>query len=245
LTVAVGMLFCLLVAAAPAAGEKPDDVRNFLEEGYAALAATIDGPSSPAQVKKTAALIAAAFDIDYFCYRIATESWPQLSPARRDRLRGAVAHALAGDIRAYVGEAAAEGPPRLRFVSNVKTGRLPSGEKAAVYLERQRDLSWEVRGAGSGVAGYRLLRYELEGKGKNIPLVFAIGRYPDGRWLVTDIFSRGDGLAERLRKRGRAILKKYSLPYLVAEFSESGVVILEDWSAGAAGGMPPGWGWRK
>lgn len=205
----------------------------------------MDGPPTPDRVRKTDALIAAAFDVDYFCYRMAAESWPGLSPARRDRLRGAVAHALAEDIRAFIGQASSEGPPRLRFVSNVKSGRLPSGETAAVYLERQLNLAWEARGSGSGAVEYRLLRYELEGRGGESHLVFAVGCYPDGRWLVTDIFYRGDGLAEGLRQRGRAILKKYSLPYLVAEFSGSGVVILEDWSAGTAGGMPPGWRWKK
>jgi hypothetical protein len=239
-----GVLLLFPAATPLAAAERLGEAREFLEKKYARLTSAIAGPSSPAAKKRAADLIATAFDIDYFCFRITPESWPRMPPALRERLRGAVAFALEEEIRTFIGEPAGQGLPQLRFVSTVTAGRLPSGDDVSVYLERQNDLSWKIRGAGSGTVDYRLLRYELEGDREKKPLVFAVGRYPGG-WQVTDVFSRSIGLAGVLREKGRPILQKYSLAYLIAEFSQSDVVILEDWSAGPEGALPPEWRWKK
>jgi hypothetical protein len=194
---------------------------------------------------EVADLIRETFDLDHFSYGILPERLPEFSAAERRDFQEALSVALSKAIPAFIRGGRGEGIPTLEFVSRKTAGRLPIGTEAAIILQREKNRSWRMRGARKKPASHILLRYDLKGPVTARPLFFALESYPDGSFKVTDIFSSGEGLVNQYSARARSVLQRYSLPYLLAELRESGSVLLEDWSEGETGGIPPQWRSRK
>jgi hypothetical protein len=239
----------LLTAGTPTADDGVTGrAREFLEGEYSRLASMLQKEASGEAANAgadVADLIRKTFDLDLFSYGIIPERLPEFSEAERKDFQEALSVALSKEIPAFIRGGGGEGIPSLEFVSRKTTGHLPIGTEAAIIIQRERDRSWRMRGARKGAPSHILLRYALKGPVTTRPLFFALASYPDGSFKVTDIFSSGEGLVKQYSAQARSILQRYSLPYLLAELRESGNVLLEDWSEGQVGGIPPQWRSRQ
>lgn len=218
--------------------------RKFLETEYGRLASMLEREPSDGEGKTVAAvadLIRKTFDLDLFAYGILPERLPEFSEAERKEFQEALSVSLAKAIPAFIRGGGGEGIPSLEFVSRKTSGPLPVGTEAAVILQRERDRSWRMRRARKEVPVHILLRYALKGEASTRPLFFALERYPDGSFKVTDVFSSGVGLVNQYSTQARSTLQRYSLPYLLTELKDSDHLLLEDWSEGRKGDIPPRW----
>lgn len=247
--VAAVVSLLLLTAGAPTADDGVTGrAREFLESEYSRLASMLQKEASGESENvgaDMAEFIRETFDLDLFSYGILPERLPEFSETEKRDFQEALSVALSKAIPAFIRGGGGEGIPSLEFVSRKTTGRLPIGAEAAIILQREKDRSWRMRGARKSAPSHILLRYALKGEVTTRPLFFALESYPDGSFKVTDIFSAGEGLVKQYSAQARSILQKYSLPYLLAELRGSGHVLLEDWSEGEMGGIPPWWRSRK
>jgi hypothetical protein len=238
--------FLLLSAfPSPAGGDETTArARSFLEGEYRRLASLLAKEPADREgetVAEVADLVRKTFDLDLFAYGILPERLPGFGAEEKRDFQEALSLSLAKFIPDFIKGGGGGGIPSLEFVSRKTQGPLPIGTEAAIILQREQSRSWRLRRAEERASFHILLHYALKGKASTRPLFFALEGYPDGSFKVTDIFSSGVGLVNQYSVQARATLRRYSLPYLLADLRDSDSLLLEDWSGGKKGGIPPWW----
>ncbi len=90
------------------------------------------------------------------------------------------------------------------------------------------------------------LNYLVSNGKDRTDISFYMLKYPDGVWRISNWKVGKNSLRRDFYTFCQKIIKKYSLPYLIAELTDSEYIVLEDFEGGLVGQLPPtDWLWKK
>ncbi len=155
------------------------------------------------------------FALNNLSRTLLSKRWAELSPVMKDRFSDALATAIVEEILAAPAMQKLTGGSKLLLVKN------------------------KVDGLNA------TLDYQLTGSPEKKNIRVFLVRDARGVWNITNLKFGKKSLMRHYYKYCHDLLDDYSLPYLIAELSKSGYVVLEDFEDSTPGQLPRGWGWKK
>jgi len=161
-------------------------------------------------------MVAGLFFVDRFAPQLLQRHWKKLDPADQTNFKAALLKAIRRNLKSEFDHLGTNGFPELQL-----TGKQ--------LKERFAKLDYA---------------YD-DGKGKRARM-FSISllKNSDGSWKITNIKSRKESLLQHFYKKSAKLMDDYSFPYLIAELSGDGYVVLEDFEASSPGKLPNKWTWK-
>lgn len=88
------------------------------------------------------------------------------------------------------------------------------------------------------------LNYSISNSDDSQEFTIYMLKYPDGKWKVSNLKSDKESLLRYYYGFCDKLLNDYSFEYMVAELSNKGYVVLEDFESSQVGQLPRGWTWK-
>jgi len=88
------------------------------------------------------------------------------------------------------------------------------------------------------------LAYTLTGDRGQTEFEIEMQKQPEAKWTIKNVKRGRKNLIKYYNGYCEKLLKDYSFPYLIAELSDAGFIVLEDFESSRLGGLPEDWIWK-